>query len=774
MISLSRRQFLAASAAAALMFHCICWGQETGSGTISKAGEISSPKPRVIISSDFPPLDVIPAKGCPGPAEKCSDPDDVQSMVRFLLYANEFEVEGLVASAGTFANVANKQNLLDILNVYDKVDENLRQHDPRYPPATQLRSITWQGRDGSWGTPSVGATTKPLNEILGDGKDSEASNAIIGVVDRPDPRPVWVCVWGGSREVAQAIWKVRTTRSSADLVRFLSRLRLYLVAKQDSTTQWLLDSFPDLFIILSEKNYMGMFWNMWGSDSTLADLAWINAHIRQEHGPLGGVYPQSGWDPAYPGQQEGDSPSFLHLVSAVRGVNDPEKPDQGGWGGKFVRPDPSANHWVDDPGGTQTVSSWRPQVQAEFAQRADWMLKPKLHVSGRSLQDPSGTSILLHGYMMAGASWFNGEGHLFTESSDYSHASNCSGKVDTYNGIADILSNPNPLYGYSHGWHCNFVRTAGYGTANGFAPGWDSTGNLSAPAQFYGWIQNVIVPWINHCRGIGLYVVICGGPSQTYPGGDTGKNMTQQFQQNLITYWEAVANYPGIKNVDNVMFEICNEPISIETRFGTNNWGISGDVYWAAHANFMQPIVDAIRNTGADNIILVPSLGWPSQCQGFASHPISGANVAYSGHFYPGYNNIHDNATAVRDFWSSNYEPLADQAPLVITEMQWDPNDGTGYQDLWNGSTEVFGNTVKSCFDSEGNVSYLIGMVGDLLANMNSGSLADTTLNTSWEGTVAAFECWAQYAQQASRSCRNHWSNWTRRENRSRLALMPF
>jgi hypothetical protein len=332
---------------------------------------------RVIISSDFPPTNVIPVKAFTNgvtPPWQCSDPDDVQSMVRFLLYADEFDVEGLIASAGTFANVANKTNILNTLDLYAQAYPNLIKHDPRYPTTEKLRSVTWQGRDGAWGAPMVGTTAKPLGQILGEGKDSEASDAIIRVVDRPDPRPVWVCVWGGSREVAQAIWKVQKTRSPAELDRFLGRLRLYLIVKQDSTADWLLENFPGLFIILSEKNYMGMFYHMAGSDPKLADLAWINEHIRQGHGPLGAVYPQSGWDPAYLGQQEGDTPSFLHLVSAVRGLNDPEKPNQAGWGGKFVRSAPSKNHWFDDPAGTQTVSKWRPEVQEDFARRANWML----------------------------------------------------------------------------------------------------------------------------------------------------------------------------------------------------------------------------------------------------------------------------------------------------------------------------------------------------------------------------------------------------------------
>jgi hypothetical protein len=97
-------------------------------------------RPRVIISSDFPPLDVIPVRGARkgDPPEKCSDPDDVQSMVRFLLYANEFDVEGLAASAGAFANVANRQNILDILSLYAKVHQNLKRNDLRYPTSGRL------------------------------------------------------------------------------------------------------------------------------------------------------------------------------------------------------------------------------------------------------------------------------------------------------------------------------------------------------------------------------------------------------------------------------------------------------------------------------------------------------------------------------------------------------------------------------------------------------------------------------------------------------------
>jgi hypothetical protein len=81
----------------------------------------------------------------------------------------------------------------------------------------------------------------------------------------------------------------------------------------------------------------------------------------------------AGWDPAFPGQQEGDTPSFL-LTSALRGLNDPDHTNQAGWGGTFVRSNPATNHWFDEPAGPRTVFRWRANTQAEFETRADWMV----------------------------------------------------------------------------------------------------------------------------------------------------------------------------------------------------------------------------------------------------------------------------------------------------------------------------------------------------------------------------------------------------------------
>lgn len=328
--------------------------------------EVVTNRPRVIITTDFPPLDVIPGGAGYGPAERRSDPDDIQSMVRLLLYTNDLEVEGLVASSGTFANIANKRNILEILNLYDQVDENLRLRDSKYPTAKHLRSVTSQGLSGAWG--------KPANEILGKGKDSEASEAIIRVVDKEDHRPVWVLVWGGPQEVAQAIWKVQQTRNEKELKKFLNKLRIFLIGlgdkpAQDGTGQWLLDNFPELFMIISQNTYTGMF----AQKSSIGNLEWLDANIRKAHGPLGAAYPASGFNPNSPGMQEGDTPSFLYLVSAIIGMNDPEKPNEESWGGQYKQHDINMRHWYDGP-GAPSVSKWLLEMQSDFAKRADWML----------------------------------------------------------------------------------------------------------------------------------------------------------------------------------------------------------------------------------------------------------------------------------------------------------------------------------------------------------------------------------------------------------------
>ena len=240
------------------------------SGRVAKLGR-ERPRPRIVISSDFPPLDVIPGGLGQGPPEKRSDPDDVQSMVRFLTYANEFRIEGLIAAAATSAYIADKRNLLNILDRYERVERNLRLHDLAYPTAAALRQVTKQGLSGTYG--------KPADQILGKGKDSEASDFIIRLIDKADADPVWFCFWGGTQELAQALWRVRHERKPEEVAKFVSKIRVYMIARQDGTARWLLDEFPDLFAILSLRAFAGMAFTAAGGSAETGDLAWVNANV---------------------------------------------------------------------------------------------------------------------------------------------------------------------------------------------------------------------------------------------------------------------------------------------------------------------------------------------------------------------------------------------------------------------------------------------------------------------------------------------------------------
>lgn len=179
-----------------------------------------------------------------------NEPDDAQSMVRFLVSANEFDVEGLVATTSThLKDRVNPQMIVERVEAYGKVRDNLMTHADGYPTEEYLRERIKQGR------PEYGMGG------VGEGKDSEGSDWIIEVVDRDDPRPVWVTVWGGANTLAQALWKIEQTRSPEELGRFVSKLRVYTISDQDDAGPWLRETFPDLFYIVSPGgNYAKATW----------------------------------------------------------------------------------------------------------------------------------------------------------------------------------------------------------------------------------------------------------------------------------------------------------------------------------------------------------------------------------------------------------------------------------------------------------------------------------------------------------------------------------
>jgi hypothetical protein len=355
--------------------------------------EMQAQKPRLIVLTDIG-----------------QDPDDEQSMVRLLHYANEFQIEGLIATADNNASYESAVIRDDIIHKmiddYEIIEQNLKAH-AGFPDANLLRGIV---KKGSY----KGGVDVPLDRFIGKGFDTEGSDWIISVVDKDSENHLYVAVWGGASDLAQALWKVKNNRSNQELAKFVGRIRVFFVGLQDRSNQWIIDEFPDLWTVLAlDQNdkwlssYRGMFW---GGDMSITSREWIEENIHN-HSPLADNYP----DKAFTGganknpfgaMKEGDSPSFLFFLD--NGLNFPSHPEWGGWGGRFkqVRPnfftdasdsiyDISVGKEVNSP--RAAVFRWRTDFQNDFAARVDWGKSgsfananhpPKIHFSGQADQNP--------------------------------------------------------------------------------------------------------------------------------------------------------------------------------------------------------------------------------------------------------------------------------------------------------------------------------------------------------------------------------------------------
>src|SRR5215210_2794176 len=179
-----------------------------------------------------------------------NEPDDFMSMVRLMLYSNQIDIEGLIASTSIHQSKKVSPELIEkVINAYGKVQPNLLKHDPKFPAAQKLLSLLRKG------LPVYGM------EGVGKGKDSEGSEWIIKMLEKNDSRPLWVTVWGGANTLAQALFKIRGTRSQSESKRLINKLRVYTISDQDNTGPWIRKNFPDLFYISSPGSYVAATWS---------------------------------------------------------------------------------------------------------------------------------------------------------------------------------------------------------------------------------------------------------------------------------------------------------------------------------------------------------------------------------------------------------------------------------------------------------------------------------------------------------------------------------
>jgi hypothetical protein len=324
-------------------------------------------KPRLIVLTDISSLD-----------PDVREPDDGQSLVRLLLYTNDIDVEGLIASSNMgHGHVVRPELIRQAIDAYAKVHPNLLLHSPDYPAPDTLLATVKSGQP-------IADKKLPFDRSIGDGKDTEASDWIIRCADRDDPRPLRIIIWGGAADLAQALWKVKHSRPQSELDKFLAKLRVHAISDQDSTSPWIRETFPSLHYVHRTFGYRGMYR---GGDESLCTREWVDANLNKDHGPLGALYPNyDGGDiwGRVKGVKEGDTPSFLGLIP--NGLNDPDQPTWHSWGGRSVQKDPSRPLFLDAqesyPGSEKDrdirmnhVWRWRPAYQNDFAARMDWCVK---------------------------------------------------------------------------------------------------------------------------------------------------------------------------------------------------------------------------------------------------------------------------------------------------------------------------------------------------------------------------------------------------------------
>lgn len=263
----------------------ICGWSETG-----VAATPADARPRVIVSTDI----------------GGTDPDDFQSMVHLLVYADSLDLEGLISSP---YGPGRKEHILEVVDRYAKDFANLKTHSDRYPTPDALRAITKQGE----------TEVAPYAGVRG---STEGSQWIVQCARRDDPRPLHVLVWGGIEDLAQALH---------DAPDILPKLRVYYIGGPNK--KWTPDAYqyiathhPALWIIEANSTYRG--WFVGGNQSgEWGNKEFVARHIAG-HGALGNYFNTH----LGGAMKMGDTPSVGWLLKGS--LEDPSKP---GWGGQFVR-----------------------------------------------------------------------------------------------------------------------------------------------------------------------------------------------------------------------------------------------------------------------------------------------------------------------------------------------------------------------------------------------------------------------------------------------------
>lgn len=296
--------------------------------------------------------------------------DDHSSMVRFLLYTCDIELLAIIETNSVFQRNGHSDEdwFEKQLDAYEQVYPNLIVHNPDYPTPEKLRSVCYIGDENEKHLRKY--PRKPVwtgKEVLykpDNWADTPGSDKIVEILLEEDDRLVHLQAWGGGNTAARAFYKLQKEYPS-EYERAVSKAVMYNIWYQDGAGNYIEKYHPKVTML-----FCGSFSGTWNYGSQKYSHGFTENEVKNHHGPLGALYPQSYIS-------EGDSPAFLYSIA--NGLRNHENPTYGGWGGRFTKMEGFENVYIDaldDGDKRKSLSRWIRDANSDFQARMDWCVSP--------------------------------------------------------------------------------------------------------------------------------------------------------------------------------------------------------------------------------------------------------------------------------------------------------------------------------------------------------------------------------------------------------------
>ncbi len=242
------------------------------------------------------------------------DPDDHQSLIHFLLYADRFEVLGIISSP---PGEGRRSDILEVIDAYESDYLKLGDISEEFPKPDLLRSISSQGE--------TAPQASKIPERISTGADFLAKQIL------SYGKPVYVLIWGSITDLAQAIHFHPEIKPM---------LRVYSIGSwntvQDRKSRdYLWNKHPDFWWIENNTTFRGMY--MGGNQETpWGNLTFVETFVK-DFGAMGRLFFEKKSD-----LKMGDTPSVLYLLNG-----DSENPEEESRGGSFFKIPFRSNYWTD-------------------------------------------------------------------------------------------------------------------------------------------------------------------------------------------------------------------------------------------------------------------------------------------------------------------------------------------------------------------------------------------------------------------------------------------